>query len=77
MPHAASSLTNLLAIHVDAIACRRSAARRKPVLRVLVEEGPRWNDYEECEGGAGEADVERKLDVLLCEAHEEGNDLGW
>ena len=39
MPHAASSLSNLLAIH--------------------------------------EADVERKLDVLLCEAHEEGNDLGW
>ena len=73
----ASSLSNLLAVHVDAVAPRRSVARGKPVLGVLVVERPRWNDYKECEGGAGEADVERKLDVLLCEAYEEGNDLGW
>jgi hypothetical protein len=65
----ASSLTNLLAVHVDAVACRRSVARGKPVLWVLVVKGPRWNDDEECEGGASEADVERKLDVLLCEAY--------
>ena len=51
--------------------------RREPVLRVLVVEGPRRDDDEECEGGAGEANVEREFDVLLREADEKGNDLGW
>jgi hypothetical protein len=51
--------------------------RREPVLGVLVVEGPRRDDDEECESGAGEADVESKLDVLLRKANEESNDLGW
>ena len=50
--------------------------RWEPVLGVLVVKGPRRDDDEECEGGAGEADVESKLDVLLREANEESNDLG-
>lgn len=51
--------------------------RREPVLGVLVVEGPRRDDDEEREGSAGEANVERELDVLLREANEECNDLGW
>ena len=47
----------------------------QPVLRVLVVEGPWWYDDEECEGSAGEANVERQLDVLLREANKEGDDL--
>lgn len=51
--------------------------RWEPGLGILVVEGPRRDDDEECEGGAGEANVECELDVLLREANEEGNDLGW
>lgn len=50
--------------------------RWQPALGVLVVEGPRRNDDEEGEGGAGEADVERQLDVLLREPDEEGDNLG-
>lgn len=51
--------------------------RWQPVLGVLVVEGPRRDDDEEGEGGAGKANVERQLDVLLREANEEGDDLEW
>ena len=69
-------LTNLLPIHVDAVARCRGVVRWQPVLGVLVVEGPRRDDDEEGEGGAGEANVECELDVLLREANEESNNLG-
>ena len=69
------SLTHFLPIHVDTDALC-SVVRRQPVLGVLVVEGPRRDDDEEGEGGAGEANVECELDVLLREANEESNNLG-
>lgn len=47
----------------------------KPALGVLVVEGPRRNDGKKGKGGAGEADVKRKRNVLGHEANEEGEDL--
>jgi hypothetical protein len=68
-------LTHLLAVDVDAVGgCRRPG--REPALGVLVVKWPRWNDDEEGEGGAGEANVQRQGNVLLREADEEGDDLG-
>jgi hypothetical protein len=68
------NLTHLLAVDVDAVGgCRR--AGREPALGVLVVKWPRWNDDEEGEGGAGEANVQRQGNVLLGEADEEGDDL--
>ena len=49
--------------------------RREPVLGVLVVERPRGYDNEECERGAGEANVECHSNVLLQEANDECNDL--
>lgn len=72
---AASCLSDLLTVHVDAVARSRRVARGQPVLRVLVVKWPRWNDDKECEGGAGEANVECERDVLLREANKEGDDL--
>ena len=67
-------LSHLLSVDVDAYA-RGSCVRRKPTLWVLVEEGPRRNDGEEGQRGAGEADVEGEFDVLRHEADEEGEYL--
>jgi hypothetical protein len=67
-------LTHLLAVDVDAVGGCRGPSR-EPALGVLVVERPRWNDDEEGEGGAGEANVQGQGNVLLGEADEEGDDL--
>jgi hypothetical protein len=69
-----SILAHLLPIHVDAVALRRVACR-EPAFWVLVVEGPRRNDDEEGERGAGETNVERQPDVLGEVADQEGDDL--
>jgi hypothetical protein len=69
------ALTHLLPVHVDAVPLRRVACRQ-PALGVLVVEGPRRDDGEEGERGAGEAHVERQADVLCKVADKEGDDLG-
>jgi hypothetical protein len=64
---------DLLAVDLD----REHAPVRHwdPLGRVLVVEGPGRHDDEECEGGAGEADVDAVVDVLGVVAGGEGDDL--
>jgi hypothetical protein len=73
-PNVPCALTNLLSVHVDIEALLRGACRQ-PVLGVLVVEGPRWDDGEECERGAGKTNIEGHADVLCEVADEEGYDL--
>jgi hypothetical protein len=68
-------LAHLLPIHVDVVPLGRVACR-EPAFWVLVVEGPRWDDDEEGERGAGETNVERQPDVLREVADQEGDDLG-
>jgi hypothetical protein len=69
----ANCLSDLFPVHVDSHV--GPGEGRQPRLGVLVEEGPRGDDNEEGEHRAGEANVERELDVLCHEANPEGAKL--
>lgn len=55
--------------------CCCSPADRKPLHRILVVKGPRWDNREERERGAAKSNVDGELDVLQEVSDEEGDDL--
>lgn len=63
-----------MSIDIDADP-RSSGMRRQPALWVLVVEWPRWDDGEESEGSACEANIEGELDILCHETGKESSDL--
>jgi hypothetical protein len=74
LPLVPKPLSDFLPVYVDVV-LRCRVVRREPVLGVLVVERPRGDDDEECEHGAGEANVEGESNILLQEADDEGDDL--
>jgi hypothetical protein len=68
------TLSDLLPVYIDVEALPRVACGQ-PALGVLVVEGPRRDDHEEGERGAGEPGIQGQADVLCEVADQESNDL--
>lgn len=65
--------------YADVLA-RGASADRKPLDRVLVEEGPRRDDSHERKSGSSKSNIDCKLDVLQDVADDKGDGLqsrGW